>query len=114
MRKEKCQTLNEAIELALVLEDGKAHKFPWTRGACPIFTLVVAPSKPCAKDTREVYMIKNVSGTKRKVFAMVERAYNKSSLTPQQRDKAMRKGLCYGCLGQHKFKVCPKKARVSA
>ncbi|MCO5578044.1 hypothetical protein L7F22_031882 [Adiantum nelumboides] len=59
-------------------------------------------------------MIKTVSGTKRKVSAMAERAYNKSILTPQQREKAMQEELCYGCLRQRKFSACPKKSRVSA
>ena len=28
--------------------------------------------------------------------------------------RSMKDGLCYGCLGQHKFKDCPKKAKVTA
>ena len=44
---------------------------------------------------------------------MARRSYNKSILTPQQRDKAMKDGLCYGCLGQHKLKDCPKKDKVT-
>ena len=35
-------------------------------------------------------------------------------LTLKQRDKAMKEGLCYGCLGQHQFKDCPKKSKITA
>lgn len=73
VKKEICKTLNEEIELALVLEDGKSQRIPWTRGALPTFTPAFASSEPCIKETREVYMIKMVSGNKCKVSAMVER-----------------------------------------
>ena len=59
-------------------------------------------------------MIKTAAGNKHKVLAMAERAYNRSMLTPQQRDKAMKEGLFYGCLGQHCFKDCPKKSKITA
>ena len=26
----------------------------------------------------------------------------------------MKEGLCYGCMGQHKFKDCPKKSKIIA
>ena len=26
----------------------------------------------------------------------------------------MKEGLCYGCLGQHRFKDCPKKSKITA
>ena len=60
-----------------------------------------------------MHMIKTAAGNKRKVSAMAERAYNRSMLTLQQRDKAMKEGLCYGCLGQHRFKDCPKKSKIT-
>ena len=44
---------------------------------------------------------------------MDKQAFNHSMLTPQQRDKAMKEGLCYGCMGQHKFKDCPKKSKIT-
>ena len=123
VRKEKCQTLNEAIELAIVLEDGKrfpmggSQKSSWTR--TPRNVLSTSSSLPSSsdgkgKETRAMHVIQTTSGTKRKVSAMAGRAFNKSILTPQQREKAMKDGLCYGCLGQHKFKDCPKKAKVTA
>ena len=51
------------------------------------------------KESSELQMIKTTKGAKRKVSAMAERAFNRSMLTPQQRDNAMKEGLCYGCLG---------------
>ncbi|MCO5551280.1 hypothetical protein L7F22_004779 [Adiantum nelumboides] len=66
------------------------------------------------KESRELHMIKTSKGEKRKVSAMAERAFNRSMLTPQQRDKAMKEGLCYGCLGKHKFKECPKRSKITA
>ena len=59
-------------------------------------------------------MIKTAVGNKSKVSAMAERAFNHSMLTPQQWDKAMKEGLCYGCLRQHRFKDCPKKSKITA
>ncbi|MCO5563796.1 hypothetical protein L7F22_017444 [Adiantum nelumboides] len=98
VRKDRCKTLNEAVELALVLEDGKRtsqgldQRFSWTRTPRLAFTTVATSSASRPKDTREVHMIKTVSGTKRKVSAIAERAYNKSILTPQQREKSYARG----------------------
>ena len=61
-----------------------------------------------------MHTIKTMSGMKRKVSTMTKRAYNRSMLTPQQREKAMKEGLCYGCMGSHKFKDCPKKSKIAA
>ena len=118
--KEKCETLNEAIELAIVLEDGK--KFPtgygqrssWTRAprAGSQLAFAVPSSSESKKDGKMMHMVKTAKGEKRKVLAMAERAFTKSVLTPQQRDKAMKEGLCYGCMGRHKYKDCPKRSRI--
>ncbi|MCO5549350.1 hypothetical protein L7F22_002820 [Adiantum nelumboides] len=121
--KEKCPTLNEAIEMAIVLEDGKkftsrlGQKSSWTRA--PRFTTqgvaaLPSTSESRGKESRELHMIKTSKGKKRKVSAMVERAFNRSMLTPQQRDKAMKEGLCYRCLGRHKFKECFKRSKITA
>ena len=104
VRKEKCQTLNEAIELAIVLEDGKkflmggSQKSLWTR--TPQNVLSTSSSLPSSsdgkgKEKRAMHVIQITTSTKRKVVAMAGRAYNKLILTPQQRDKAMKDGLCY-------------------
>lgn len=103
--KEKCTTLNEAIELALVLEDGKKYpnqggqKSSWTRMARPTTTpfannQLANVSKP--KETQHSYDQKFGRGQKE---GLAEQAFNRSMLTPQQRDKAMKDGLCYGCQG---------------
>ena len=100
VRKEKCQTLNEAIELAIVLEDGK--QFPlgpgqrslWTR--VPRFASAVTPlpslNENKGKEVKQLHMIKTVACNKCKVLAMAERDFTRSMLTPQQRDKAMKEG----------------------
>ncbi|MCO5555871.1 hypothetical protein L7F22_009416 [Adiantum nelumboides] len=123
VRKEKCSTLDKAIELAIVLEDGKkftpgfGQKSSWTRVPRSTPQSVAAlpsTSENRGKESRELHMIKTSKGKKRKVSAMAERAFNRSMLTPQQRDKAMKEGLCYGCLGKHKFKECPKRSKITA
>ncbi|MCO5612452.1 hypothetical protein L7F22_066719 [Adiantum nelumboides] len=123
VRKEKCSTLDKAIELAIVLEDGKkftpgfGQKFSWTRVPRSTTQSVAAlpsTSENRGKESRELHMIKTSKGEKRKVSAMAERAFNRSMLSQQQRDKAMKEGLCYGCLGKHKFKECPKRSKITA
>ena len=59
-------------------------------------------------------MIKTAAWNKCKVLIMAERAFNRSMVTLQHRDKAMKEGLCYGFLGQHWFKDCPKKSKITA
>ena len=89
--KEKCETLNKAIELAIVLEDGK--KFPtgygqrssWTRAprAGSQSAFVVPSNSESKKDGKMMHMVKTAKGEKRKVSAMVaECAFTKSILTP--------------------------------
>ena len=88
--KEKCQTLNEAIELAIVLEDGK--RFPsgpgqrssWTRVSRFAFAGNPLPSSNDSKgkEVKQLHMIKTAAGNKRKVSVMAERAFNRSMFTP--------------------------------
>ena len=60
-------------------------------------------------------MVTTLAGVKRKVSPMAGRAFNRAVLTPQQREKAMKEGLCYGCMGRgHRFKDCPKKTKMAA
>lgn len=49
------------------------------------------------KEAKELHMLKATKGTKRKVLAMEKREFIRSFLTPQHGDKAIKKGLCYGC-----------------
>ena len=93
VRKEECQNLNEAIELAIVLEDGKkfpmggSQKSSWTRTAQNVLSTsssLPSSSDGKGKETRAMHVIYTTSGTKRKVSAMAGRAFNKSILTPQQ------------------------------
>ena len=75
-------------------------------------TPLPSSSESKGKEVKQLHMIKTAVGNKRKVSVMAERAYNRSMLTPQQWDKAMKEGLCYGFLGQHRFKDCPKKSKI--
>ena len=47
---------------------------------------------------------------------MAARAWSKSSLNPEQREKARKEGLCFGCLQKHQWKDCPlnKDRRTAA
>ena len=38
---------------------------------------------------------------------MAAQAWSKSSLNPEQREKARKEGLCFGCLQKHQWKDCP-------
>ena len=114
--------LNRAIELAIVLQDGKefplgpSKRSSWTR--VPRFASAGNPlpssNDSKGKEVKQLHMIKTAASNKRKVSAMAERAFNPSMLTSQQWDKAMKEGLCYACLGQHCFKDCPKKSKITA
>ena len=55
-------------------------------------------------------------GAKRKVTPMAARGWSKSSLNPEQREKARKEGLCFGCLQKHQWKDCPlnKDRRTAA
>ena len=81
VEKGRCKTLNATVMLVLVLEDGKRttqgvdQRFSWTRTAQSACQSVRTSSVPCSKDTRGVHTIKIISCTKRKVFAMTQRAY---------------------------------------
>lgn len=111
--------LNEAIELALVLEDGNqgGQKSSWN---CGVYTMSTPNTSnqlsdvSKAKETWKIHMIKTPSGVKRKVSAMAGQAFNRCLLTHQQEDKAMRYGLCYGCMGQHEYKTRPKESKITA
>ena len=83
MHKEKCQTLNEAIELAIVLEDGKRFfsglglRSSWTR--VPRFASAVNPlpssNESKGKEVKQLHMIKTATGNKCKVSAMAEERF---------------------------------------
>ena len=91
VQKEKCKTLNEAIDLAIVLEHDKkfpmrgSQKYLWT--GTPHNVLSTSSSLPSTsdgkgKETAAMHVIQTTTGTKRKVFAMARRAYKKFILTP--------------------------------
>ena len=79
VHKEKCTMLDEAIELAIVSEDGKkfavvgGQRSSWTRVSreyVPPISTLPSISDGRGKDTRAFHVIKTTKGTKRKVSTM--------------------------------------------
>ena len=80
--KERCTTLNEAIELAIILEDGKKftivsnQRSSWTRVSrwyVPLASTLPPINEGIVKETRALHMIKTKKARKRKVSIMAKR-----------------------------------------
>ena len=84
------------------------------RNIQPLHTHINIKGINNGKEGKVMHMIKTSKVEKREVSAMAECAFTKFVLTPQQSDKAMKEGLCYGCMGHHKFKKCPKMSKIIA
>ena len=110
-------TLCESIAVALNYEDargrpsgfvqaGPQHEYPRKGGFQRRWTLKSNVLQPSGQ-TKQVKAIERLVKTstivwvKRKVTPMAARAWSKSLLNPEQREKVRKEGLCFGCLQQH-------------
>lgn len=77
-----------------------------------IFTTSLASSNDVkGKKTTELHVIKTAKGTKRKVSAMVEWACNRSILTLQKRNNAMKRGYHMEVWGHTNTRIVSRNPR---
>ena len=114
VRREKCTTLSQAIEVALVYEDRRkfGSQVP-DIGKTLVGNNRVFVRHDKGKKPKEVALTNQPSFSKRKLpeSSNLPSKKSKSGLTPEQQNKARQEGLCFGCLGQHQIKDCPKRKR---
>ena len=114
----KCiTTLDETIAVALNYEDAKGRQsgfaqaspqqeYPRKGGFQRRWNAKSTISQPGGqskqgKPAERSEKTSTTVGVKRKVTPMATRAWSKSFLTPEQREKARKEGLCFGCLQKH-------------
>ena len=123
-------TLDESIAVALNYEDARGRpsgfaqagpqlEYPRRGGFQRKWTMkssVAQPSGQTKQVNERPSKTSTTVGVKRKVTPMAARAWSKSSLNPEQREKARKEGLCFGCLQNHQWKDCPlnKDRRTTA
>ena len=107
-------TLDESIAVALNYEDARGRpsgfaqagpqlEYPRRGGFQRRWTAKTNVPQPSGqskqgKPTEKSEKTSTTVGAKRKVTPMAARAWSKSSLNPEQREKARKEGLFFGCL----------------